>query len=142
MSLVPSVSRKPVKPDSITCYTRFLQKMQPYLLISLEYSQMEKHVRTRPHDTYPPTARLINQGASIFVLRIICPSASWWGIMLCGLYPVGIRILLSYCGTCNNKTSPFSPFRFWRKNSGHGQSIRSIATTIRITGKNVQRNTR
>ena len=44
--------------------------------------------------------------------------------------------------TCLLYTSPFSPFRFWRKNSGPGMvNPVTIATTIRITGKSVQRHT-
>ena len=86
---------------------------------------MEKHVRTRPHDTHIPQQHIDNLGQLIYIrlTHYIAP-ASLAGIMLCGLYPVGICIYFHTAELVTIKLPAVQPVPFLaeEQRAGHGQS--------------------
>ena len=105
---------------------------------------MEKHVRTRPHDTHIPQQHIDKLGQFIYIrlTHYIAP-ARLAGIMLRGLYPVGICIYFHTAELVTIKLPAVQPVPFLAEEQRAAGMVNpvTIATTIRITGKNVQRNT-
>ncbi|MCO5804743.1 hypothetical protein CS033_04966 [Phocaeicola vulgatus] len=86
---------------------------------------MEKHVRTRPHDTHIPQQHIDKLGQLIYIrlTHYIAP-ARLAGIMLRGLYPVGICIYFHTAELVTIKLPAVQPVPFLaeEQRAGHGQS--------------------